>query len=129
MLEFTSKRPYFIRAMHDWMTDNGFTPYIIVDAVTDGITVPENYITDGKITLNVSYAATRNLIFDKHAVQFETRFEGMNHPLKVPMLAIIGIYSKETGQGMVFTDDEILSPTEAPVGGNVSGRPFLKIVK
>ena len=129
MLESTSKRPYFIRAMHDWMTDNGFTPYIIVDAVTDGITVPENYITDGKITLNVSYAATRNLILDKHTVQFEARFEGINHHLKVPMLAIIGIYSKETGQGMVFTDDEILSPTEAPVGGNVSGRPFLKIVK
>ena len=129
MLEFTSKRPYFIRAMHDWMTDNGLTPYIVVDAAADGITIPKNYIIDGKIVLNVSFAATHNLTLDKHTVQFEARFEGINHHLKVPMLAIIGIYSKETGQGMVFTDDEILSPTEAPVGGNVSGRPFLKIVK
>ena len=130
MSEVTSKRSYLIRAMHDWMTDNGFTPHIVVDAAADGITVPENYITDGKIVLNVSCAATHNLILDKHNVQFEARFEGMNHHLNVPMLAVIGIYAKETGQGMVFTDDEIpSSPTEEPIGGNVSGRPSLKVVK
>jgi stringent starvation protein B len=129
MPEATSKRPYFIRAMHDWMTDNGLTPYIVVDAGVDGIAVPKNYITDGKIVLNVSFAATRNLIFDKHTVQFEARFEDINHHLKMPMLAVIGIYAKETGQGMIFTDDETPSPTETPVGGNVSGRPSLKVVK
>ena len=129
MLEFTSKRPYFIRAMHDWMTDNGLTPYIVVDAAADGITIPKNYIIDGKIVLNVSFAATHNLTLDKHTVQFEARFEGINHHLKMPMLAVIGIYAKETGQGMIFTDDETPSPTETPVGGNVSGRPSLKVVK
>jgi len=129
MPEVTSKRPYLVRAMHDWMTDNGLTPYIVVDAAADGITIPKNYIIDDKIVLNVSFAATHNLTLDKHTVQFEARFEGINHHLEVPILAVTGIYARETGQGMIFTDDETPSPTDTPVGGNVSGRPPLKIVK
>jgi stringent starvation protein B len=111
------------------MTDNGLTPYIVVDAAADGITIPKNYIIDDKIVLNVSFAATHNLTLDKHTVQFEARFEGINHHLEVPILAVTGIYARETGQGMIFTDDETPSPTDTPVGGNVSGRPPLKIVK
>ena len=71
MTETTSKRPYLIRAMHEWMMDNGLTPHIVVDAEAEGLTVPDQYIIDGKIVLNVSYAATRELAFDNDAVRFE----------------------------------------------------------
>jgi len=128
MSEATPKRPYLIRAMHEWMTDNGLTPHIVVDAAADGLTVPEQYITDGKIVLNVSYAATRDLVCGNDSVTFEARFEGVNHRVEVPALAVIGIYARETGQGMIFTDEEPPPSTETP-GGNASGRPALKVVK
>ena len=129
MAETTPKRPYLIRAMHEWMTDNGLTPHIVVDAEAEGLTVPDQYITDGKIVLNVSYAATRDLAFDNDAVRFEARFAGVNHAIEVPALAVIGIYARETGQGMIFTDEEPPPTTETPGGGDTPGRPALKVVK
>jgi stringent starvation protein B len=129
MTESTSKRPYLIRAMHEWMMDNDLTPHIVVDAEAEGLTVPDQYIIDGKIVLNVSYAATRELAFDNDAVRFEARFSGVNHEVEVPALAVMGIYARETGQGMIFTDEEFLPNSEALGGGDTPARPALKIVK
>lgn len=129
MPEVAPKRPYLIRAMHEWMTDNGLTPHIVVDAAADGLTVPEQYVTDGKIVLNVSYAATRDLVMDNHSVQFGARFEGVNHQIRVPALGVIGIYARETGQGMIFTDEEPPPSTKTPGDGSAPSRPALKVVK
>ncbi len=124
----TPRRPYLIRAMHEWMTDNGLTPHLVVDAGADGLTVPEQYVADGKIILNVSYAATRGLTLDTDSVSFEARFGGVNHQIDVPALAVMGIYARETGQGMIFADEEPPPPTATP-GGDTPGRPALKVVK
>ena len=128
MSEVTPKRPYLIRAMHEWMTDNGLTPHIVVDAAAEGLTVPDQYVTDGKIILNVSYAATRGLAMDNHSVRFEARFEGVNHQIEVPAIAVLGVYARETGQGMIFTDDEPPPSAATPEGG-ATNRPTLKVVK
>lgn len=129
MTESTSKRPYLIRAMHEWMMDNDLTPHIVVDAEAEGLAVPDQYIIDGKIVLNVSYAATRELAFDNDAVRFEARFSGVNHEVEVPALAVMGIYARETGQGMIFTDEKFSPNTETLGGGDTPARPALKIVK
>ena len=129
MTETTSKRPYLIRAMHEWMMENDLTPHIVVDAEAEGLTVPDQYIIDGKIALNVSYAATRELAFDNDAVRFEARFSGVNHEIEVPVLAVMGIYARETGQGMIFTDEESPPNTETLGGGDGPARPALKVVK
>ncbi|MCY3730720.1 MAG: ClpXP protease specificity-enhancing factor [Rhodospirillaceae bacterium] len=129
MPQATSKRPYLLRAMHAWMSDNGLTPYIIVDAEAEGLAVPEPYVADGRIVLNVSAAATRDLIFGHQAVRFEARFGGVAHRLEVPVPAVIGIYARETGQGMIFADDQPAPDTDMPGGGKAPGRPALKVVK
>jgi stringent starvation protein B len=125
----TPKRPYLIRAMHEWMTDNGLTPHLVVDTEVKGLTVPEEYITEGKIILNVSYAATRSLLISNDAVSFEARFSGIPRQIQVPALAVLGIYARETGQGMIFTDEEPPPTSEAPGGRGSPGRPTLKVVK
>ncbi len=131
MTQATSKRPYLIRAMHAWMTDNDLTPYVVLDAGTDNLQAPEQYISDDKLILNISYSATRNLILGDDSMNFETRFEGVSRYIDVPTATVIGIYAKETGQGMIFSEGEAtLAPDtdEASDRGSV-GRPTLKVVK
>lgn len=100
----TSTRPYLLRAMHEWMTDNAQTPLIVVDATLDGVQVPVEHVKDGSIVLNVSWSATRNLQLGADDVFFEARFGGLPHQICVPMAAIQGIYARESGQGMMFQD-------------------------
>lgn len=140
----TKQRPYLIRAMHEWMTDNGLTPHLVVDATRDGVQVPPNQVTDGKIVLNVSYTATHGLVLGNDTIAFQTRFAGVPHRVELPVGAVIGIYARETGQGMVFTDEPPSPPPEdttpgggdeRPPGGDAprpprkGGRPSLKVVK
>jgi len=101
-----SRRPYLLRAMHEWMCDAGFTPHIIVDAMREGIEVPNAYVKDGKIVLNVSMTATQRLQLLNHAIEFDARFAGVVHHVHVPMAAVLGIYARETGEGMVFNENE-----------------------
>ena len=139
MSEITSKRPYLIRAMHEWMTDNNLTPFIVIDAATEGVSIPEQYVADGRVILNVSYAATRNLEVGDDLMSFETRFEGQSRHLDIPTAAVLGIYAQESGQGMIFTEEELVSDAEestdggpdddSPTDGGSSGRPNLKVVK
>jgi stringent starvation protein B len=107
--------------MHEWMLDNGFTPHLVVDAKREGVRVPEAHVKDGKIVLNVSPTATRALNLGNDAVTFEARFGGVSQQLVVPVGAVLGIYARETGQGMIFGEDD--KPESAPGGDEPSPSP------
>jgi len=96
--------------MHEWITDNQQTPHIVVDAMLDGVEVPRQFVQSGKIILNISYSATNGLTMGNDAVRFHARFGSVTHDVMVPVLAILGIYARETGQGMIFSENE--SPTD-----------------
>ena len=124
--------------MHEWMVDNGFTPHLIV-AAREGLELPGEHVKDGKIVLNVSYSATRDLTIGNVTVTFETRFAGVPRRLAVPVDAVLGIYARENGQGMLFPDDtspdapppsDTPPPTATPPApSGDGGRPKLKVVK
>ena len=101
-----SRRPDLLRAMHEWMCDAGFTPHIIVDATRSGVEVPPAYVKDGKVVLNVSTSATQRLQLLNEGIEFDARFAGIVHHVRVPMAAVLGIYARETGEGMVFNENE-----------------------
>lgn len=107
-LESTSTRPYLIRALYEWCTDNGFTPYVAV-LVDDSVQVPREYVKNGEIVLNVSPTATRKLTIDNQWIQFTARFNGSSQEVAVPIGAVIGIFAKETGYGFSFSapDDPV----------------------
>lgn len=128
-----SKRPYLIRAMHEWMTDNGHTPHVVVDASLDGVNVPEEHIKDGKIILNISDSAAHNLKLTNDAVSFRARFSGVPFDVWAPIRSVLGIYARETGQGMIFSHDSEQAENEPPElqeeVEETPSRPHLKIVK
>nr|WP_225779168.1 ClpXP protease specificity-enhancing factor [Pseudomonas sp. Marseille-Q3773] len=140
-----SSRPYLVRALYEWIVDNDCTPHMLVNAEYPKVQVPDGFASDGQIVLNISPNAVRNLHMDNDAVSFEGRFSGVSHSLFVPSGAILGIYARENGQGMVFelepSQDEMLDDEDdvqpdddgPPEGGGQpprpSGRPSLKVVK
>ena len=97
----TSTRPYLLRALHDWCTDNGFTPYIAVH-VGPGVQVPMEYVKNNEIVLNVGFEATSGLQLGNETVEFKARFGGMAREIKVPVDHVVAIYARENGQGMAF---------------------------
>jgi stringent starvation protein B len=110
-----SRRPYLLRAMHEWISDGGHTPHVIVDALRAGVEVPAAYIKDGKIVLNLSVTATQRLQLKNESIEFDARFAGVAHHVHVPMSAVLGIYARETGEGMIFSEAESEpSPPGAP---------------
>ncbi|MEX0706894.1 MAG: ClpXP protease specificity-enhancing factor [Woeseia sp.] len=126
-----SKRPYLLRAMHEWMGDNGNTPHIVVDAAIDGVAVPSDHVKDGKIILNISYSAAHNLKLTNDAVSFRARFSGVPFDVWVPIASVLGIYAKETGQGMIFSHgaDNPEPPDPEDRESARSSRGHLKVVK
>jgi len=137
MSNVPSKRPYLLRAMHEWMTDCGHTPHVIVDAERRDAEVPRAYVKDGKIVLNLSASATQRLRLGNEDIEFDARFAGVVHHVRVPIAAVLGIYARETGEGMVFSEQDLgpeppSRPTPAEDGGgngNNNKRPQLKVVK
>ena len=97
----SSTRPYLVRALHEWCTDNGFTPYIAV-VVDDTVQVPREYVNNGEIVLNISFDATSNLQLGNEFVVFKARFGGVAREISVPIARVIAIYARENGQGMAF---------------------------
>ena len=95
------RRPYLLRAMIDWIVDSGQTPYILVQADAD-VQVPQAFVKDGRIVLNVSQVATRGLSITNEYVMFDGRFGGQSFPISVPMRAVLAVYTRETGEGMLF---------------------------
>jgi stringent starvation protein B len=100
--------------MHEWITDNQQTPHIVVDAMLEGVEVPRQFVQSGKIILNISYSATNGLTMGNDAVRFHARFGSVTHDVMVPVLAILGIYARETGQGMIFSENEAPTDPNAP---------------
>ena len=100
-LESTSTRPYLIRALYDWCTDNGLTPYVAV-LVDDTVQVPREYVKNGEIVLNISFDATSSLKLGNEFIEFKARFAGSAREIIVPVNRVIAIYARENGQGMAF---------------------------
>lgn len=119
--------------MHEWITDNAQTPHIVVDATVQGVAVPDSYVRDGKIILNVSHAATSNLRLGNDLVEFRARFGGVTRDVSVPVAAVLGVYARETGQGMIFAESdpppEPPAPDAPPAGTDGPRRAHLKVVK
>lgn len=115
-----------MRAMYDWMIDNDQTPYIVVDATVEGVSVPDQHVEDGKIILNISPRATDQLRIDNDFLSFSARFHGAVEQVFVPPASVLGIYAKESGQGMIFTGEDGGEPEPPP-----SDRPTpnLRVVK
>src|SRR5690349_3196063 len=133
-----SRRPYLLRAMHEWISDSNQTPHIVVDASMEGVEVPRQYVQGGKIILNVSSNATSMLSLGNEIVRFRARFGAATYDVSVPIAAVLGIYARETGQGMIFSESDTPSPPPAPPsepappsGGTESKRtkPTLKVIK
>jgi stringent starvation protein B len=128
----TSNRPYLLRALYQWITDNNMTPHILVDAGIAGVNVPEHAIQKGKVILNIDQAAVRELDMGNDWLTFNARFSGRQHHVSVPVEAVLAIYSKENGQGMMFAqDDDPTAPDDDESGGGPKAikRPHLKVVK
>ena len=116
------KRPYLLRAYYDWLVDNSFTPYLVVDATYLGVNVPVEYVKDGQIVLNLSTNATGNLQLTNDFIQFNARFKGVSRELYIPMGAALAIYARENGDGVMFEPEEVYDElnsepdTEQPTG-------------
>jgi stringent starvation protein B len=117
-LDATSTRPYLIRALYDWCTDNGFTPYVAV-SVDDTVQVPREYVKNNEIVLNISFDATSSLKLGNDFIEFKARFAGSAREIMVPISHVIAIYARENGQGMAFP---MVAPAAAgPISGAEAG--------
>jgi stringent starvation protein B len=134
----TSHRPYLLRALYAWISDNDMTPHLLVDAGQPGVQVPPHTVKDGKVVLNIAARAVTALELGNEAVQFTARFGGVSHPVYVPVAAILAVYARETGQGMALPEDTSAegsdgepTPPSAPDGGEPAPKrgAHLRIVK
>ncbi len=130
-----STKPYLIRAIYDWCSDSALTPYLAVK-VDEQTRVPNAYVKDGEIVINLSMDAVRNLQIGNEEITCGGRFGGVSHGLVVPITAVIGIFAKETGQGLVFQGNDSVPtlPTDsssetAPDKPNLPSKPRLRVVK
>lgn len=112
----TSNRPYLLRAIHEWISDNGLTPYLLVDAAQPGVRVPPQAVREGRVVLNVAMRAVANLDLGNERIRFMARFGGVSQAVDVPIAAVQAIYAHENGQGMMFPHDE-----ESAAGDSAAG--------
>jgi stringent starvation protein B len=131
----TSKHPYLIRAIHEWIVDNQLTSYIMVDATLPRVIVPSQFVEDGKIVLNISPHAVVRLSITNQVLEFDASFSGVPTHISVPIQAVKAIYAYENGEGMVFEDEEevsdelLMDSPPSPSDSSPKGKPSLKIVK
>jgi len=109
--------------MHEWISDSGCTPHVVVDATCAGVEVPQQYVKDGKIVLNISWSATAQLVLGNDGISFNGRFGGASMSVRVPVEAILAVYARETGQGMVFAEETPRPDGEPPSGPTGSSGP------
>ncbi|WP_293268631.1 ClpXP protease specificity-enhancing factor [Neptunomonas sp.] len=129
-------RPYLIKALQEWLLDNDCTPHLAVDVAVKGVMVPEQFISDGQIVLNISPSAIQDFLLDDEAISFNARFGGVPMNVYVPMSAVLAVYARENGAGMGFgmepgadfyeQEQEEVDKPEPP---KPTGRPSLKVVK
>ncbi len=138
-MTMTSSRPFLVRALYDWILENDCTPYILVNAFADGVEVPQEHVKDGQIVLNISPSAVQDIFIRNESVDFDGRFAGIPKRVYVPISAVMGIYAKENGQGMIFEADGVnpQPPTGSdepdkssvtPIDGEKK-KPSLRVVK
>ena len=120
-ISMTSNRPYLLRAVYDWITDNDLTPYILIDAHCDGVKVPPQAVKDGKVVMNLAVSAVVNLDLGNDWISFQARFSGVSHHIYVPIQAVLAVYAQENGQGMIFRTDEELPPSDDTPPPNPNG--------
>jgi stringent starvation protein B len=135
----TPSKPYLLRALFEWILDNDLTPHLIVDAHADGVVVPAQAVQDGRVVLNIAPSATRDLLMENDMVSFQARFSGVSQELWIPTDAVLAIYARENGQGMMFADGaDDGDPEDAPDGdgsgpadgpGKKTGGPKLRVIK
>ena len=137
----TPTRPYMVRALYQWIEDNEFTPYLMVDATVDNVQIPREHVQDGRIVLNIASRATGNMSMENDYIHFSARFGGVSQDIWVPLIAVLGIYAKENSQGMFFDpneyddyqpeDDSVMSPkiTTAAPKPKRDNKAGLKVLK
>jgi stringent starvation protein B len=128
-IPMTSSRPYLVRAVYEWISDNSLTPQLVVNAEIDGIQVPRQFVTDGQIVLNISDRAVQHLVLGTERIEFSARFGGVVYKVSLPVSAILAVIARENGAGMSFPEEE---PAPEPPGGEKSqapGKPALRVVK
>lgn len=133
-MSMTSSKPYLIRALYEWILDNNLTPYIAVDALSPSVLVPQQYVNkDGQIILNIAPRAVDSINLSNEAVAFSARFGGVSTDIYVPCFAVLGIYARENGKGMMFereAEPPPVDPTPTKQGGSApEKRPSLRVVK
>lgn len=126
-MNVTPKRPYLLRAFYEWIVDNGMTPHILVDARSDRVIVPRQFVKDGNIVLNVSMIAANNLMMRNDEVTFSARFGGKAFSIWLPMSAVMAIYSKETQDGISFPADEYADAQEMAGQPAAVSKPALSL--
>ncbi len=129
----TAIKPYLIRAIHDWAVENGLTPHVVVDATAPGVAVPEEFVKNGRILLNVHPRAVQGFDLQEEFLLFSARFSGQARALEIPIAAIRAIYARENGQGVAFPEesgagDEDVDPPRGTDQPPKKG-PHLKIIK
>jgi stringent starvation protein B len=102
----TSNRPYLLRAIYDWISDNGLTPYVLVDAAQPGVKVPAHVVKNGQVVLNLAMRAVAHLDLGNDRIAFQARFSGVSQSIVIPVAAVLALYAQENGQGMMFPADE-----------------------
>jgi stringent starvation protein B len=142
-IPMSSNRPYLLRAIYDWISDNDLTPYILVDANVPGVRVPPQVIKDGQVVLNLAMRAVANLDLGNDWVSFQARFSGVSQTIQIPVQAVLALYAQENGQGMMFPaeedgastpppsspDSDDSSPASGPDEKPKRGAPHLRVVK
>jgi stringent starvation protein B len=125
----SSSRPYLTRALYQWLLDNELTPYIVVDAEQSGVEVPRQFVQNGQIVLNMAPTAVRDLFIENEALGFSARFGGQPMRILVPVTALVAIYARENGVGMVFGHEPELPEVVADPGVEEDEGPSLSTVE
>ncbi len=141
----SSNRPYLLRAIYDWISDNNLTPYVLVDAGFAGVRVPPQVVKNGQVVLNLAMRAVANLDLGNEWISFQARFSGVSQTIQIPVQAVLALYAQENGQGMMFPADEEggdMPPPSAPEPDDTPpapaaadgdkpkrGAPHLRVVK
>lgn len=141
----SSNRPYLLRAIYDWISDNDLTPYVLVDAGFNGVRVPPQVVKNGQVVLNLAMRAVANLDLGNEWISFQARFSGVSQSIQIPVQAVLALYAQENGQGMMFPADEEggdvpppgppVPDDSSPAAGDDSGdkpkrgAPHLRVVK
>jgi stringent starvation protein B len=142
-ISMSSNRPYLLRAIYDWVTDNDLTPYVLVDAGFAGVRVPPQVIKDGQVVLNLAMRAVVNLDMGNEWISFQARFSGVSQTIQIPVQAVLALYAQENGQGMMFPAEDEGGKTPPPTAPDTvdappslgsdekpkRGAPHLRVVK